>query len=206
MRAVHLAFQDTWNRAERQVLFLNMCNKHVGVVGQMEYCYKAMQIFFLDESGTPPSPGKLRDRYFVIGGLAIPDGVWHKVRDLVHGMKVRRKLVGELKWRYFTERNKDDLNPMREMSQQQRNEIRAELYGIICGIKSIRSIACVACIEAAYQMVSCASSEDLYHYTYKPVSERFQYHLQDLTRAVAVWRRESLLQIIEGQSLTRAFG
>lgn len=121
-----------------------------------------MQILFLDESGTPPTPQKQRDRYFVIGGLAIPDGVWHKVRDRVHGMKVRRKLIGELK----------------------RNEIRTELYEIICEIKSIRSVACVACIESAYEMASCTSPEDLYHHTYKPVSERFQYHLQDLTRAV----------------------
>jgi hypothetical protein len=143
-----------------------------------------MHILFLDESGTPPGPGKKRDRYFVIGGLAIPDGVWHKVRDLVHGMKVRRKLSGELKWRYFAERNIDDLNPMREMKQQERNEIRTELYDIICGIKSVRSMACVACIEAAYQMASCANADDLYHYAYKPISERFQYHLQDLSRSV----------------------
>jgi hypothetical protein len=99
-------------------------------------------------------------------------------------MKVRRKLIGELKWRYFAQSNTDELNPMRDMSQQERNEIRTELYEIICGIKSIRSIACVACIEAAYEMTGCTSSVDLYHYAYKPVSERFQYHLQDLSRTV----------------------
>ncbi len=147
-------------------------------------CSQSMQILFLDESGTPPPPQKQRDRYFVIGGLAIPDGMWHTVRNRVHGMKVRRKLIGELKWRYFAESNRDKLNPMREMVQQERNEIRTELYEIICGTKSIRSMACVACIEAAYKMPSCTSAEDLYHFTYKPVSERFQYHLQDLTRAV----------------------
>jgi hypothetical protein len=65
-----------------------------------------MHLFFLDESGTPPSPTKQIDRYFVVGGLAIPDGVWHKVRDSFHGMKVRRKLNGVIKWRYFTAQNK----------------------------------------------------------------------------------------------------
>ena len=143
-----------------------------------------MHILFLDESGTPPPPNKLRDRYFVIGGLVIPDAMWHKVRDLVNGMKIRRKLNGELKWRYFAERNQDDLNPMKSLSQAQRNEIRTELYGIICSIKSIRSIACVTCIESAYQMPTCKSADDLYHFTYKPVSKRFQYHLQDLSRTV----------------------
>ena len=143
-----------------------------------------MHILFLDESGTAPGPTKLRDRYFVIGGLAVPDGVWHKVHDGLHGMKVRRKLNGELKWRYFAEHNTDDANPMREMKKEQRNEIRTELYQIICGTKSIRSMACVACVEAAYQMATVACADDLYHYTYKPLSERFQYYLQDLSRTV----------------------
>lgn len=143
-----------------------------------------MQMFFLDESGTPPSPTGHRDRYFVIGGLAIPDGVWHNVRDLFHGMKVRRKLNGEIKWRYFTAHNNEDANPMKGLTQAQRNEIRAEVYQIICATKSIKSMACVACIDAAYNMQSVTCSDDLYHFTYKPISERFQYYLQDITKIV----------------------
>jgi predicted DNA-binding ArsR family transcriptional regulator len=73
---------------------------------------------------------------------------------------------------------------MRGMTQIERNEIRAELYQIICGTKSIKAIACVACIEAAYQMPSVICSDDLYHFTYKPISERFQYYLQDLSKSV----------------------
>jgi hypothetical protein len=141
-------------------------------------------MFFLDESGTPPKGLPCKDRYFVIGGLVIPDGAWHKLRDAVQGMKIRRKLRGELKWRYFSGSNNDDKNPMRLFSQEQRNEIRSELYGIICAIKSIKAMACVSCIEAAFAMPTCCSSDELYHYTYKPMSERFQYHLQDLTRAI----------------------
>ena len=143
-----------------------------------------MQMFFIDESGTPPQRVPCRDRYFVIGGLVIPDGVWHKLHDLMHGMKVRRQLVGELKWRYFAVANDDDANPMRRLNQEQRNEIRAEIYEIICSVKSIKAMACVACIEAAFKMPSCTCSDELYHYTYKPLSERFQYYLQDLTRTV----------------------
>jgi Protein of unknown function (DUF3800) len=143
-----------------------------------------MHILFLDESGTPPPPGKRRNRYFVIGGLAIPDGVWCKVRDELYGMKIRRGLYGELKWRYFAPNNDDEDNPMRTMNQAGRNEIRTELYQIICGTKSIRSLACVACIEAAYAMPSVNCADDLYHYAYKPLSKRFQYHLQDLSRTV----------------------
>jgi len=143
-----------------------------------------MQLFFIDESGTPPQTVNGRDRYFVIGGLVIPDGMWHKLRDAVQGMKIRRGLRGELKWRYFAPSNKDAKNPMRSMTQAAKDEVRNEIYGIICSIKSIRAMACVTCIEAAFDMPSCNSSDELYHYTYKPLSERFQYHLQDLTRSV----------------------
>lgn len=143
-----------------------------------------MHIFFIDESGTPPGLGKGTDKYFVIGGLVIPEQVWHKVRDAVHGMKVRRKLIGEIKWRYFSPTNADTANPMRSMSRDEKDEIRAELYQIICSVKSIKSMACVACIEAAYAMPSIMDRDDLYHYTYKPLSERFQYYLQDLSRTV----------------------
>jgi hypothetical protein len=143
-----------------------------------------MHIFFLDESGTPPNPAKLRDKYFVVGGLVIPDSVWGKVRDALVGMKLRRNISGELKWRYFAEANVDDANPMRLLNQQQRNEIREELYQIICGTKSIKAMACVACIEEAYRRPDLQTADDLYHYTYKPLSERFQYYLQDLSRTV----------------------
>jgi hypothetical protein len=141
-------------------------------------------MFFLDESGTPPQGTPCRDRYFVIGGLVIPDGAWHKLHALVHGMKVRRQINGELKWRYFAACNHDAANPMRLLSQTQRNEIRTEIYQIICSIKSIKAIACVACIDAAFAMPSVQCSDDLYHFTYKPLSERFQYHLQDISRTV----------------------
>jgi uncharacterized protein DUF3800 len=143
-----------------------------------------MHIFFIDESGTPPSPGKGKDKYFVIGGLVIPEQVWHGVRDALHGMKVRRKLVGELKWRYFAPNNTDPANPMLHRPQTERDEIRTEMYDMICRVKSIKSMACVACIEAAYDMPSITDRDDLYHFTYKPLSERFQYYLQDLSRTV----------------------
>jgi hypothetical protein len=143
-----------------------------------------VHIFFIDESGTPPSPGKGKDKYFVIGGLVIPDSVWHGIRDLVVGMKIRRGLRGEIKWRYFAPGNHDPANPMLGRAERERNDIREELYQIICSVKSVKSIACVTCVESAYKMGSIADRDDLYHFTYKPLSERFQYYLQDLSRTV----------------------
>lgn len=143
-----------------------------------------MHLLFVDESGTPHGPNVRRDRYFVIGGIIIPDGVWSKLRDAIHGMKVRRKLVGELKWRYFAPTNVDTANPMRELDARARDEIRAEIYHVICSIRSVRTMACIACIETAYELPHLQTADDLYHGTYRPLTERFQYHLQDVSRDV----------------------
>jgi hypothetical protein len=67
-------------------------------------------------------------------------------------MKTRRGINGELKWRYFAGANDDVANPMRALNQQQRNEIRVEMYQIICGIKSIKAMACVACYRGSLQI------------------------------------------------------
>lgn len=136
-------------------------------------------MLFLDESGTPPSPGKLRHFYFVIAGVIIPEESWRGLRDALMGMKIRRKLRGEIKWRYFAPENADETNPMRKLPAEERDEIRSEIYKIICADKAVRSIACVTCIEAAYAMSSINNRDDLYEATYKPLSERFQYYLQD---------------------------
>jgi hypothetical protein len=143
-----------------------------------------LHIFFIDESGTPPNSSGGADRYFVIGGLIIPDSVWHKIRDALMGMKIRRKIAGELKWRYFAPNNHESANPMRAMPFELRNEVRSEMYQIICSVKSVKALACVACIEAAYAMPSIVDRNDLYCSTYKPLTERFQYYLQDLSRTV----------------------
>lgn len=144
-----------------------------------------MHILFMDESGTPPSPGKLKDSYFVIAGVIIPERSWHGLRDALMGMKIRRKIRGEIKWRYFAPHNEDERNPMRGLSAGKRDEIRSEIYKILCADKAVRSIACVTCIEAAYAMSSINDRDDLYEATYKPMSERFQYYLQDAKKAGA---------------------
>jgi len=144
-----------------------------------------VHILFIDESGNAPHPGKKQNKYFVIAGIIIPEERWHKCRDALNGLKIRRQIWGEIKWRYFAPGNIDTANPMKGMDSATRDSIRTEIYEkIICAEKSIKTIGCVTCIEAAYAKPSIKTRDDLYQYTYKPVSERFQYHLQDLTRQV----------------------
>lgn len=141
-------------------------------------------MLFLDESGTPPSAdAKNPNRYFVIAGVVIPEESWQGLRDALLGMKLRLKLRGEIKWRYFAPGNTDDSNPMRLMDSVQRDSVRAELFRILRHTPGLTVLACVASVEAAYELGAINNGDDLYEGTYKPVSERFQYHLQDCDKS-----------------------
>jgi hypothetical protein len=141
-----------------------------------------MHILFIDESGTPPKPTKLDGRYFVVGGVIIPESAWHRVRDAMLGLKTRYKIRGELKWRYFAPTNDHERNPMRKLVQEDRDKIRMELYRLICANGAIKSMAAICSVAVAYGTPSCNTQDDIYHLTYKVVSERFQYYLQDISR------------------------
>jgi hypothetical protein len=142
-----------------------------------------MYLLFMDESGTPPKPGAQYPRYFVIAGVVIPEESWCEVRDDLLGMKIRRGIRGEIKWRHFAPDNDEAKNPMRKLAHADRDAIREEMFGIICTPRySIVSIAAVCSAEAAYKIASVTGQDDIYHLTYKVVTERFQYFLQDQSR------------------------
>lgn len=146
-----------------------------------------MYLCFIDESGTPPKPGQQgRPPYFVIGGLIVHEAQWQDIADELKQLKSRDefKVRGEIKWRYFAMSNADPANTVAHLDQEKRDEFRKALYGIITKRKAVKIIACVASVAVAYQQDYVNTQEDLYHFTYKPVSERFQYFLQDMERTV----------------------
>lgn len=141
-------------------------------------------MLFMDESGTPPKPGAEGQRYFVAGGIMVPVMVWQSLRDGLYGLKIRRGLRGELKWRYFAPSNDDLRNPMHQLDADVRNSIRSEVYALICKHRAVKTVACVVSAAAAYEMPSVNEPADIYHLAYKGITERFQYHLQELSRGV----------------------
>jgi hypothetical protein len=143
-----------------------------------------MHILFVDESGTPPVLGKSDPRYFVVGGVIVPENTWHRLRDGMLGLKLRLKIRGELKWRYFAGTNDQQENPMRKFDQATRDTIRAEIYRLICSERSVKSIAAVCSIGAVYEISSVTTPDDIYKLAYKALTERLQYYLQDLSREV----------------------
>lgn len=144
-----------------------------------------MHLCFIDESGSPPKPGKIGPRpYFIIAGLIMHEAQWHSIADEVRKLKARFKVSGEIKWRYFGPDNTDPDNSVAHLSASERDRFRELIYEILTKRKSVKIIACIAKCETAYKAGYVKDEEDLYLYTYKPVSERFQYFLQDVSHVV----------------------
>ena len=152
-----------------------------------------MYLLFVDESGTPPKPDGTEPSYFVIAGIVIPEDRWIGMRDKLDGLKRSAKYHGEVKWRFFAPKNGDADNPMLQWDQAERNAFRDRLFNIIADTKSCKIIACVSEAPTAYGLGNVNNQDDIYLRTYKPVTERFQYLLQDITSASG---RDSLGMII----------
>jgi hypothetical protein len=146
-----------------------------------------MHLCFLDESGTPPKPSAAgKGRYFVIAGVIMHEAQWHGIATDLAALCKRPeyRVTGEIKWRYFFPKCTDPDNSVAHLSEEVRNEFRRKLFELITARKSVKIVACVTCVDAAYEQSYINTEEDLYTYTYKPVTERFQYYLQDVSRVV----------------------
>lgn len=141
-----------------------------------------MHLLFVDESGTPPKPTDKTRAYFVIAGLVIPEDRWIGLREKLVGLKRASGYRGEVKWRFFAPKNNDTDNPMVGWEQARKNEFRDKVFSIITETKSCKIIACASESTTAYGLGNVNGQDDLYFRTYKPVTERFQYLLQDITR------------------------
>ena len=142
-----------------------------------------MHICFFDESNTPPKPGKKNPRpYFVIAGVFIPVAQWHAIAGELKKLKSSLNVKGEIKWRFFGKENNDKDNSVKHLDEAQRKDFREKYYRIITSRKSMKIVASIANIEACYKEDHIKDEHDLYKCTYKPLTERFQYYLQDLSR------------------------
>lgn len=138
----------------------------------------ALYFLFLDESGTPPNSDKAEGKYLVIGGVIIPEGAWHGVaKDFA---KATANVLGELKWKYFGTGNKE--NSLSHLEPAEKEQVRTDVFRAITSRKAVKLICCVTSVEAAYKRPTIVNQDDVYHLTYKGVTERFQYFLQDAQR------------------------
>jgi hypothetical protein len=145
-----------------------------------------MQILFVDESGTPPPPEKQHDTpLFVLGGLVVPEDFWSKLAADLNRLKASFKIEVEIKWRYFAPAKPGAKpNSLSHLSGAQKEILRTKLYEAIRNYKSLRTICVVTHVPLAYKLPYIKTADDLYWYSYKQLTERFQYYLQDLERTV----------------------
>ena len=145
-----------------------------------------MQLFFIDESGTiPPKDKNNGVDFFTLGGIVIPEDHWHEIDKELAILKASYKIMGEIKWRYFSpQRPGSTLHSLSHLTAEQKETLRLAIYQLLTKFKSIRLICAVIDIPLAYQLDYVQTYNDLYWYAYKPMTERFQYYLQDLSRIV----------------------
>lgn len=141
-----------------------------------------MQLLFIDESGTPPNANKCDGRYVVIGGLIIPDGVWHGVAQDLRKVKAKFGVTREIKWKHFGQAKDDGKNAVFHLTNGQKDEFRTEVMKIITSRRALKIIACVTSCESAYKLKTVQCPDGVYYLTYKGVTERFQYFLQDMSK------------------------
>lgn len=70
------------------------------------------------------------------------------------------------------------------LSAEQKDSLRVQLYEIVRRYKSVRLICVVANTVLDFSKGYVKTADDLYWYSYKMLTERFQYYLQDLERVV----------------------
>ncbi|MDN5751747.1 MAG: DUF3800 domain-containing protein [Nitrosospira sp.] len=145
-----------------------------------------MQILFVDESGTPPPfERQSTTPLFVLGGVVVPEDYWAKLAADLGRLKDHFSIKGEIKWRYFApDKPGSKKHSLSHLSSAHKEELRTKLYQMISGYKSIRLICVATNVPLAYQQNYIANADDLYWYSYKQLTERFQYYLQDLQRTV----------------------
>ncbi|MBQ0716684.1 MAG: DUF3800 domain-containing protein [Sulfitobacter litoralis] len=137
-----------------------------------------MRFCFVDESGTPPNKPNARRPYFTLGAAIVDASDWRKCNKKIHGYKVRNHIFGELKWRFFAPHNRDKDNPLLDVSASDRKALSLEFAALI-GSLPLQLIVCVTDVEAAFTYNSVNNQQELYYFTYKPITERFQYLLQE---------------------------
>ncbi|WP_421917556.1 DUF3800 domain-containing protein [Mesorhizobium sp.] len=71
---------------------------------------------------------------------------------------------------------------MRAWRQTDRNSFRTAIFRILIADRSIKLVAGVCDSTLAYQLGNVNDQSDIYFRTYKVVTERFQYALQDISR------------------------
>lgn len=140
-----------------------------------------MHLYFIDDSGDPGGS----TTHFVLGGVIIPGDQWHKLNDSFSSACEKFKVQGEIKWRLFGQKPRpgDTENPISHLSYEEKDQLRKFLLESLVKFNSVKIIASVVHLPTIHSKYPGITAEDIYSMAYKPLTERFQYYLQDLSRS-----------------------
>lgn len=144
-----------------------------------------MHLFFIDDSGSIPQENKLFSRHFVLGGLIIPEEQWHNLEKDFFRFCKNFEVSGEVKWRFFGQKKgrETSRNSLSHLSIEQRDELRTSLLTSLTKYNSIKIISSVLHLSSVFSSSIYSLTPDaIFSMAYKPLMERFQYYLQDLSR------------------------
>lgn len=141
-----------------------------------------MHLLFIDESGNPSPPGRKGPKYFVLGGVIIPEEIWPKLSADIRRLKGDYSVTGEIKWRYFVAGNRKAENSLLHLDPAKRDQLRILLFQALARYKSVKIISVIADVQRAYDDKTIKDDDGLYQRAYKILTERFQYFLQDMER------------------------
>lgn len=141
-----------------------------------------MYLLFIDESGTAPPKPTQHGHFFTLGGVIIPENLWKPLAKKLSEIKRLFQVNDEIKWKYFSAGNTDPKNPLNHLPPEKRDQLRAAIFNELTARKGIVLLSATSHIEAMFQKPYVNSAQDLYNETYRALSVRFQYFLQDLSK------------------------
>ncbi len=99
-----------------------------------------MQIFFIDESGTIPPADKVENApIFALGGIIIPEDLWHEIDKELARLKKQYRIIGEIKWRFFApSRPESKTTPLSHLSAFEKENLRTAIYSIIGNYSNLK--------------------------------------------------------------------
>lgn len=142
-----------------------------------------MRMLFIDESGTiPPKEKHTGINYFSLGGIIIPEEIWHELSFELTNIKLEFNIEGEIKWRYFAPQKTNlKFNPLSHLTAKEKESVRGSIFNLLGLFKDIRLICALIDVQLAYKSSNFCSENDLYLHAYKKISDQFQNYLKFLS-------------------------
>lgn len=138
-----------------------------------------MYFCFIDESGSIPKIEQTEGAYFTFGAVIVNCEQWHEIDNILKTFKKENDIgQKEIKWTWFAPQNTSEKNPFKDKTPEEKKELSIKFSHLIATMP-ITIVCCITDLNAAVKYKRIKTQPDLYNFCYKPITERFQYFLQE---------------------------